>query len=203
MTIKLIGELITLLDGYERASTFKEKDQLLVEILSVKNKLKTMTPGTRYAVKCTAFSPSSAKSSNQIGEPFDTESEALEYAKQLNKLMNVYYVEPVAVPGFYEENEIKLVESKLKDYKQIAKAQIGETFKDDYCNGFFGSRNFDLAGARITRIYEVENNDDELEIVVEIQYKNGKYDYGYFLESYANWKSVAEHLEQWITTEMM
>lgn len=98
-------------------------------------------------------------------------------------------------------NKMKSSETTQKDYKKMAKSQIGETLKDDFCNGFFGSRNFSLSGARITKVYEENNDNDEMEIVVEIQYKNGKYDYGYFQESFADWDSVAEHLEQWTNTD--
>lgn len=102
----------------------------------------------------------------------------------------------------YQENsidhEVKLIEQTEAAYKKQAKNQIGETLKDQFCNGFFGSRNFDLEDATITKIYD---SDEDNAIVIEVQYKNGKYDYGYFTESYREWQAVANYLEEWIMGE--
>lgn len=91
------------------------------------------------------------------------------------------------------ENELKVIEDD-KDYKQMAKAFIGETIEDFFCNGFFGSRNFDMAGAEVTMVYDSE---DDNAIVIEVKKSDGKYDYGYFDGDWRDWESVYEHLKEW------
>lgn len=81
-----------------------------------------------------------------------------------------------------------------KDYKQMAKSLIGETMKDFFCNGFFGSGTYDLTNSEITKIYD---SDDDNAIVIEVRKTGGKYGYGYFEGGWRDWKTVYEHLKQW------
>lgn len=91
-------------------------------------------------------------------------------------------------------NEVLNGEFDCKDYKQMAKSFIGRELNDFFCNGFFGSRNYDLNGAEITRVYE----DDDEAIVIEVKKLDDKYDYGYFDDGWNDWKTVYEHLEGWV-----
>lgn len=82
-----------------------------------------------------------------------------------------------------------------KNYKQMAKSFIGEAMMDFFCNGFFGSRTYDLEGAEITKVYD---NDNDNAIVIEVRKMNGRYDYGYFEDGWRDWKCVYEHLDEWV-----
>jgi hypothetical protein len=88
----------------------------------------------------------------------------------------------------------KTLTSNEEDYRKMAKSFIGETIRDFFCNGFFGSRTFDMTGAEITKVYD---SDDDNAIVIEVRKLDGKYDYGYFEDSRRDWQSVYEHLQEW------
>lgn len=104
--------------------------------------------------------------------------------------------EYVCSPDFKESLK-NVIRDNEKDYKQMSKSLIGETIQNFFCNGFFGSRTYDLDGAEITRVYQ--NNHDV--IVIEVKKLNGKYDYGYFEDEWEDWKCVYEHLDEWIKGE--
>ncbi len=89
-------------------------------------------------------------------------------------------------------------ENGAKNYKQMAKAFIGDTIKDFFCNGFFGSSIYDLRGAEIIKVYD---SDDDNAIVIEVKKNDGRYDYGYFDGGWRDWKSVYEHLQEWTNRE--
>ncbi len=117
------------------------------------------------------------------------------HIENLKKWLNGEYVSP---PEFKESlSEIIIEYEKLKgnqDYKLMAKSFIGETIQNFFCNGFFGSRTYDLEDAEITKIYR----DDDEGIVIEVRKSDGKYDYGYFNDSWDDWKCVYEHLDEWV-----
>jgi len=92
----------------------------------------------------------------------------------------------------------KTLESNSKDYEKMSKSFIGERMKDFFCNGFFGSRTFDMQGSEITRIYE---SDDEDAIIIEVRKLDGKYDYGYFRDYWRDWECVHEFLEEWTSED--
>lgn len=81
------------------------------------------------------------------------------------------------------------------DYKSMAKSFIGETIQDFFCNGFFGSRTYDLMGAEITKIYEDDG------IVIEVKKVDDKYDYGYFNDGWKDWECVYNHLNKWVNEQ--
>lgn len=116
--------------------------------------------------------------------------------------MRDIYCSGFAEPSF-SVTEIKEVDGFIvsvdrKDYKQMAKTFIGETMVDFFCNGFFGSRAFDMAGAEITKVYD---SDDDDAIVIEVRKLGGKYDYGYFKDFWRDWQTVYEHLEEWTSED--
>lgn len=84
-----------------------------------------------------------------------------------------------------------------EDYEILTKSLIGETIQNFFCNGFFGSRTFDLTGAEIVRIYKSDDNS----IVIEVKKYNGNYEYGYFEEGRNDWKTVYEYLCKWMQEE--
>lgn len=90
------------------------------------------------------------------------------------------------------EDFAKYIEADM-DYEKMAKSFVGRTIEDFFCNGFFGSRTFDMEGAEIVRVYD--NN--YYNIVIEVKKRNGKYDYGYFNDDWYDWKYVYEHLKEW------
>lgn len=79
------------------------------------------------------------------------------------------------------------------NYKHKCQAFVGEDIEDFFCNGFFGSDTYDLRGARIEGIFE---NDDEIKI--EVLKLNDEVDYGYFDGGWKDWKTVYEHLNEWV-----
>jgi hypothetical protein len=85
-----------------------------------------------------------------------------------------------------------------KDYRLMAKSFIGETMKDFFCNGFFGSRTYDLTGAEITKVYD---SADDNAIVIEVRKSDGRYDYGYFNDGWRDWQTVYKHLDEWVNGE--
>lgn len=99
----------------------------------------------------------------------------------------------------YTELAIKISDGKfdVTDYKQLCQSFIGENIENFFCNGFFGSRTFDLRGAEILRIFE----EDQDTITIEVLKINDKHDYGYFNDGWNDWKTVYEHLEEWTNEE--
>lgn len=87
----------------------------------------------------------------------------------------------------------KTLTNNVEDYKKMAKSFIGETIQDFFCNGFFGSRTFDLTGAEITRIYR-----DDDGITIEVKKIDDKYEYGCFENGRDDWQYVYEYLDNWI-----
>lgn len=85
----------------------------------------------------------------------------------------------------------------VKDYRILANAFIGKTIKDFFCNGFFGSREFELAGAEVVSIKGTEGG--LIQVIVEDC--DGRIKIGEFDEGWANWKTVYNHLQQWTTPE--
>lgn len=125
-----------------------------------------------------------------------------ENVENLKKWLKGEYVSP---PDFKEslihvikDYERLLEKENTKDYKAMAKAFIGETMEDFFCNGFFGSRNYYMRGAEITKVYD---SDDDDAIVIEVKKLDGKYDYGYFDGGWRDWQSVYEHLQEWTSRD--
>ena len=97
--------------------------------------------------------------------------------------------------GHTSDDITRLLSLKRKeDYKSMVKELIGETIYSDYCNGVFGSRNYDLHGAKIVGVFESDGA-----IVVEVKKTDNKYDYGYFSGDWKSWKYVYEYLYEWIS----
>lgn len=97
--------------------------------------------------------------------------------------------------GLYKEvlSEIEKGTFDVKDYALMSQEFVGRELNSIYCNGFFG-RTYDLLGAEIMRIYE---DYQDGEIVIEVE-KNGEMKYGYFDGDWKEWKSVYEHLNEWV-----
>lgn len=93
-----------------------------------------------------------------------------------------------------EADGYKILVSEDNSFKALSKQFIGETITDFFCNGFFGSRNYDLADAVITKI---RDSDKKNAIIVEVKKTDGETDYGYFEESWRDWESVYLHLKGW------
>lgn len=95
------------------------------------------------------------------------------------------------------DSNLSIIRECLDDmkpnYRKMCKSLVGEPINDFFCNGFFGSSTYDLAGATIFRVFDQEN-----EIVVEVQKLNGIHEYGYFDGGSANWKIVYEYLNDWV-----
>lgn len=90
--------------------------------------------------------------------------------------------------------EIKDGKFDLKDYESMAKSFVGKDINDFFCNGFFGSSTYDLAGAEITRVYKSDSDG----IIIEVRKTNDSYDYGYFDDGWENWKTVYELINEWV-----
>lgn len=120
--------------------------------------------------------------------------EQIEKLNQLKELIKECKPHTPIQRDIFEE-ALKIIEEikDARDYKRMASSFIGMEIQDFYCNGFFGSNNYDLEGAEITRIYQ-----DDGAIIIEVKKTNSQYDYGYFQGGWADWKSVYEHLDEWI-----
>ncbi|MER2008504.1 MAG: hypothetical protein ABS939_13725 [Psychrobacillus sp.] len=120
------------------------------------------------------------------------------HVENLKTWLNGGYVSPPdfkdSLAHVIKDYERLLEKENTKDYKVMTKGFIGETIKDFFCNGFFGSRNYDLTGAEIMGVYEVDEDDT---IVIEVKKTDGKYSYGFFEGEWNDWETVYAHLEEW------
>lgn len=99
--------------------------------------------------------------------------------------------------GRYKEllSEIEKGIFDAKNYQQMCQSFVGDTLSDFFCNGFFGSRTFDLNGAKILRVYESIEEDA---IKIEVMKFNNEFEYGYFNDGWNSWETVYEHLYEWV-----
>lgn len=96
---------------------------------------------------------------------------------------------------YFETDSIKYY-TPIESYALECKKFIGATIKDFFCNGFFGSRTFDLGGAEIINLY---SNVDE--IVMEVEKTNGIHEVAYFNDGWNNWETVYDYLVEWTKKE--
>lgn len=85
----------------------------------------------------------------------------------------------------------------ITDYESLARLFVGEVISDMFCNGFFGSSEYDLSDATITRVFENENENPE----IEVRKIDSRYAYAEFDDQWSNWKEVYEHLDEWVFGE--
>lgn len=82
------------------------------------------------------------------------------------------------------------------DFQALSQQFVGKRLKDFFCNGFFGSREYDLENALILKIYEAS---DYPAIIIEVLKSNDRISYGEFDGSWNDWQTVYEHLVEWTT----